>query len=124
MPLRTSIATAEVRLGAASQAVRLIELYGAYVAIIYSRRCYMLREAAADDVTQETFLRVHRHVGAIPDGDAVLPWLFSRTPLAAHGVLAALDHLVARGGEAVRASERPGVAADEPLSELLEKAER
>jgi hypothetical protein len=47
--------------------------------------------------------------------------LFSRRPLPARAVLAALDRLGARGPSAVRSEERLEVGADTQLSELLEK---
>jgi hypothetical protein len=50
--------------------------------------------------------------------------LFSRRPLTAQTVLAALEHLGAGGAEAVRRTERLDVAADAQLSELVEKAGR
>jgi RNA polymerase sigma-70 factor (ECF subfamily) len=65
------------RLPATPAADRLIKLYGAYGGVVYARCRRMLRDvAAAEDITQETFLRVHRHIGRIPEDEAVLPWLY------------------------------------------------
>jgi RNA polymerase sigma-70 factor (ECF subfamily) len=56
---------------------RLVALYAAYGGIVYARCRRILSEpATAEDVTQETFLRVHRHLADIPEDDAVLPWLY------------------------------------------------
>jgi RNA polymerase sigma-70 factor (ECF subfamily) len=33
-------------------------------------------EAAAEDATQETFLRVHRHLHRVADGDEALRWIY------------------------------------------------
>jgi RNA polymerase sigma-70 factor (ECF subfamily) len=80
--LRASISAVEkrdrARKGAeASPADRLVELYEAHGGMVYARCRRMLREAAAaEDITQETFLRAHRHLASIPEGDAVLPWLY------------------------------------------------
>jgi RNA polymerase sigma-70 factor (ECF subfamily) len=56
---------------------RVVDLYGAYGAVVYARCRRILGDAAAaEDVTQETFLRLHRQGEAIPDDDGVLPWLY------------------------------------------------
>jgi RNA polymerase sigma-70 factor (ECF subfamily) len=61
----------------ASQADRVVELYVRYGGIVYARCRQILRDqAAAEDVTQETFLRVHRFSGAVPDEKEALSWLY------------------------------------------------
>jgi RNA polymerase sigma-70 factor (ECF subfamily) len=77
VPLRGSIdAVAEHARREAKPADRLVALYGQYGAIVYARCRRMLGDAAAaEDVTQDTFLRVLRHPGCIPD-ENVLPWLY------------------------------------------------
>lgn len=53
-----------------------MELYGAYGTVIYWRCHRLLGDpAAAEDATQETFLRVHRHLDRAPDDEA-LRWIF------------------------------------------------
>jgi RNA polymerase sigma-70 factor, ECF subfamily len=55
----------------------VVELYATYGAIVYARCRHMLHDdAAAEDAAQETFLRAHRHAGAIPDGRDALSWLY------------------------------------------------
>jgi RNA polymerase sigma-70 factor (ECF subfamily) len=67
----------DARAERSGQADRLVELYGSYGAVIYARCRQILGDAAAaEDVTQETFLRVHRHIRALPGPDGVLPWLY------------------------------------------------
>ena len=52
-------------------------LYTRYGRIIYARCFRILREReAAEDATQETFLRVCRHIERAPDDREVLRWIF------------------------------------------------
>jgi RNA polymerase sigma-70 factor, ECF subfamily len=60
-----------------SSADRVLDLYLNYGGVVYGRCRRMLRDAtAAEDITQETFLRVHRAERSIPGPEAVLPWLY------------------------------------------------
>jgi RNA polymerase sigma-70 factor (ECF subfamily) len=55
---------------------RLTSLYREYGQAIYWRCLKILRdEAAAEDATQETFLRVHRHLDRTPDADEAGRWI-------------------------------------------------
>jgi RNA polymerase sigma-70 factor, ECF subfamily len=43
---------------------------------IYARCKRLLKDnAAAEDATQEIFLKVMRHINAAPSGDSVIPWI-------------------------------------------------
>jgi RNA polymerase sigma-70 factor, ECF subfamily len=45
--------------------------------MIYARCARLLGEgAAADDATQETFMRVHRHLHKAPDSSEALAWIY------------------------------------------------
>jgi RNA polymerase sigma-70 factor, ECF subfamily len=56
---------------------RLTELYRTYGPVIYSRCLRLLGDrAAAEDATQETFMRVHRHLDKAPDPTEVLAWIY------------------------------------------------
>jgi RNA polymerase sigma-70 factor (ECF subfamily) len=56
---------------------RLAALYREYGPIIYWRCAKLLRdEAAAEDATQETFLRVCRRLDGAPDADEALRWIW------------------------------------------------
>jgi RNA polymerase sigma-70 factor, ECF subfamily len=56
---------------------RLAALYREYGSVIYWRCTKLLGdEAAAEDATQETFLRVYRHLAAAPDADEALRWIW------------------------------------------------
>jgi RNA polymerase sigma-70 factor (ECF subfamily) len=56
---------------------RLTELYREYGAAIYSRCRRILDDrAAAEDATQETFLRVHRHLARAPNAEEALRWIY------------------------------------------------
>src|SRR4051812_16226699 len=51
-------------------------LYRRYRAVILGRCRRLLRDAqAAEDATQETFMRVLRHATKAPAGDEALPWM-------------------------------------------------
>ena len=54
---------------------RLTELYRTYGPVIYARCCRLLGDrAAAEDATQETFMRVQRHLDKAPD--EALAWIY------------------------------------------------
>lgn len=56
---------------------RLSSLYREYGPVIYWRCLKLLRdEAAAEDATQETFLRVLRHLERTPDAGEALRWIW------------------------------------------------
>ena len=56
---------------------RLTHLYRTYGASIYWRCVRILgNTAAAEDATQETFLRVHRHLERAPHGEEALRWIW------------------------------------------------
>ncbi|MEN9579742.1 MAG: hypothetical protein RJA70_2751 [Pseudomonadota bacterium] len=56
---------------------RLAQLYQRYGGAIYARcYCILNNKAAAEDATQETFLRVHRHLERAPDTEDALRWIY------------------------------------------------
>jgi len=56
---------------------RLTALYRHYGPFIYARCVRLLGErAAAEDATQETFMRVHRHLHKAPDAGEALAWIY------------------------------------------------
>jgi RNA polymerase sigma-70 factor (ECF subfamily) len=56
---------------------RLAQLYRRYGPTIYARCRRILRDdAAAEDATQETFLRVLRHIEKAPDDREALTWIY------------------------------------------------
>jgi RNA polymerase sigma-70 factor, ECF subfamily len=55
----------------------LTTLYRRYGPFIYARCARLLGDrAAAEDATQETFMRVHRHLHRAPDASAALAWVY------------------------------------------------
>jgi RNA polymerase sigma-70 factor (ECF subfamily) len=56
---------------------RVAELYRAHGPAVYARCRRLLGEVqAAEDATQETFLRVHRHLDRAPDVREALRWIY------------------------------------------------
>jgi len=56
---------------------RLTTLYRRFGPIIYARCVRLLGDrAAAEDATQETFVRVHRHLDKAPDPTEALAWVY------------------------------------------------
>ena len=56
---------------------RLTDLYRRYGPAIYSRcRLLLTDDGAAEDATQETFLRVWRHLDRVPDAHEALYWIY------------------------------------------------
>ena len=56
---------------------RLSELYRKFGPHIYERCRRLLRDAAAaEDATQETFVRVQRHLDKAPNDDEALVWIY------------------------------------------------
>lgn len=83
---------------------RLTALYQRYGSAIYWRCLRILRDkSAAEDATQETFMRVHRHLERAPSGDEAMRWIWR---IATNYCLNEL---------------RDGQRRAEPMSELPEK---
>jgi RNA polymerase sigma-70 factor (ECF subfamily) len=56
---------------------RLTRLYRQYGPYIYTRCVRLLGDrASAEDATQETFMRVHRHLHRAPDHGEALAWIY------------------------------------------------
>jgi RNA polymerase sigma-70 factor, ECF subfamily len=56
---------------------QLAHLYRTYAPVIYARCRRILKdERAAEDATQETFVRVHRHLAKAPDPQHALRWIY------------------------------------------------
>lgn len=56
---------------------RLAELYTLYGPTIYARcRRILGTQAAAEDATQEVFLKVQRHLSKVPANDEALLWIY------------------------------------------------
>jgi RNA polymerase sigma-70 factor (ECF subfamily) len=56
---------------------RLSQLYREYGGLIYGRcRRLLGDDAAAEDATQETFLRVQRHLDRAPDASEAIAWVY------------------------------------------------
>ncbi|HLM43520.1 MAG TPA: sigma factor, partial [Myxococcaceae bacterium] len=57
---------------------RWLALYQTYGSLIYSRCLKILADAAsAEDATQETFIRVYKHLASVKDVTEALPWIYN-----------------------------------------------
>jgi RNA polymerase sigma-70 factor (ECF subfamily) len=62
---------------AAARDDRLASLYRMYGPVIYARCARLLGDrAAAEDATQETFIRVQRHLAKAPESREALLWIY------------------------------------------------
>ncbi len=53
------------------------QIYERHAPAVFRFLLHLLGDsAAADEATQETFVRAHTRLGAMRDGDKLLPWLF------------------------------------------------
>ena len=56
---------------------RVTTLYRRFGPVIYARCSRLLGDrAAAEDATQETFMRAHRHLDKAPDSGEALAWIY------------------------------------------------
>jgi RNA polymerase sigma-70 factor (ECF subfamily) len=59
---------------------RFNALYESYGSAVLARCCRLLEDrSAAEDASQEIFLRVHRHIDSAPDNEEALRWMFRIT---------------------------------------------
>ncbi|HEY4238330.1 MAG TPA: sigma-70 family RNA polymerase sigma factor [Kofleriaceae bacterium] len=91
---------------------RLTALYRMYGPAIYARCIRLLGDpATAEDATQETFLRAHRHLAKAPNGDEALVWIYriatnyclNEIRNRKHRPVVALDELPERIGDDLQA---------------------
>jgi RNA polymerase sigma-70 factor (ECF subfamily) len=71
------VAISRSREGGTAPNQRLVDLYRAYAGAIYARCRRILGDhPTAQDATQETFMRVFRHIDRVPDARDVLRWIY------------------------------------------------
>jgi RNA polymerase sigma factor (sigma-70 family) len=73
-PGRDAALVARCRAGEQAAWGELVERYSRYVHAI-AVRGYRLSEADAEDVFQDTFLRLYERIGSLRDDDAIRPWI-------------------------------------------------
>ncbi|WP_309895083.1 sigma-70 family RNA polymerase sigma factor [Archangium sp.] len=57
---------------------RWMALYQSYGPLIYARcRKILQDETAAEDATQETFMRAYKHLAKVKDASEALPWIYN-----------------------------------------------
>ena len=75
----------------------------------------------ADDLTQETFFRVFKHMGGLRNPDAVEPWILS-IAASVHKNELRFRHAARRAGKNVSLDAFEGPAADVIAEELMENS--
>jgi RNA polymerase sigma-70 factor (ECF subfamily) len=96
-------------------------LYRAYGGTLYERCLRILRNPqAAEDATQEVFIRVQRHLSSLPPGDEALLWIYR---IATNYCLNVLRDERRRPKPVSDIPERPGTHPEETLinRNLVEK---
>ncbi|MHB8872987.1 MAG: RNA polymerase sigma factor [Myxococcaceae bacterium] len=95
---------------------RVAELYRKFGPVIYSRCRRLLRDdVAAEDATQEVFMRVMRHIESAPVDQAALAWIYRiSTNLC-------LNTLRNRGRQAEPVAELPETPGDHPEAMMLDR---
>lgn len=98
---------------------RLTQLYRTYGASIYWRCMRLLGDAAAaEDATQETFMRVHRHLERTPDGEEAIRWIWR---IATNYCLNELRNTKRRAEPVAELPDRPPAAGDLELAALADR---
>jgi len=94
---------------------RWMALYLAYGPLIYARCLKILaNEAAAEDATQETFIRAYKHLEKVKDVNEALPWIYR---IATSYCLNQLRDANRRAQPMAELPERPGQNAEESLGD-------
>jgi len=95
---------------------RVAELYRKFGPAIYSRCRRLLRDdVAAEDATQEVFVRVMRHIESAPDETAALAWIYR---ISTNFCLNALRD---RSRQAEPVAELPEAPSEHPETALLDR---
>lgn len=95
---------------------RVAALYKKYGPAIYSRCRRLLRDdVAAEDATQEVFLRVLRHIESAPNDSAALAWIYRIS------TNYCLNMLRDRSRQAEPVEEIPETPGEHPEAELLDR---
>lgn len=95
---------------------RLADLYRRYGPTIYSRCRRLLRDdVAAEDATQEVFLRVLRHIESAPNDQAALAWIYRIS------TNYCLNHIRDRSRHAEPVNEVPEQAGEHPEPPMLDR---
>lgn len=95
---------------------RVAELYRKFGPAIYSRCRRLLRDdVAAEDATQEVFLRVLRHIESAPTDQAALAWIYRIS------TNYCLNQLRDRSRQAEPVDELPDAPGEHPEPSLLDR---
>jgi RNA polymerase sigma factor (sigma-70 family) len=112
----------------APQAVslRFDEAFTLHHRAVFSTARAVVRDAAlAEDVTQEVFLKLYRHMDSTPDEELLRPWLLRVTLNEARNMVRGQSRAVARETAYQKASdETPPLPADYESRQQIDAAQR
>ena len=92
---------------------------------VFSTACAIVRDAAlAEEVTQEVFLKLYRHLDSAPRAELLRPWLLRVTLNEARNTIRSRNRALARDANYQRIRSQDVAAQFEPESEQLKGATR
>lgn len=95
---------------------KLAELYRRYGPSIYARCRRLLRDdVAAEDATQEVFLRVLKHIESAPSDQAALAWIYRIS------TNYCLNHIRDRSRQAEPVDELPELVGEHPEPPMIDR---
>jgi RNA polymerase sigma factor (sigma-70 family) len=93
-------------------------------AVFLAARAVVRDAALAEEVTQEVFLKLYRHLDCTPRGDLLRPWLLRVTLNEARNTIRSRNRALVRDGNYQRSSAGDLTTQSEPESQKLEQAKR
>lgn len=100
----------------AVEGAKLSELYRRYGPTIYARCRRLLRDdVAAEDATQEVFMRVLRHIESAPTDQAALAWIYRIS------TNYCLNHIRDRSRQAEPVEDVPEQASEHPETPMIDR---
>src|ERR1043166_66221 len=93
-------------------------------AVFVTARAVVRDNAVAEDVTQEVFLKLYRHLNSAPGGELLRPWLLRVTLNEARNTIRGQSRSMARDTTYQKTTDRPAVTHDYEEQQELAAARR
>jgi RNA polymerase sigma factor (sigma-70 family) len=93
-------------------------------AVFSTARAVVRDSALAEEITQEVFLKLHRHLNSAPRGDLLRPWLLRVTLNEARNTIRSRNRALARDANYQRISSQDRAQMDAEASQQIEAARR